>query len=276
MPDPINQVSAVAEALELQVVAILMRHGEFGTTNGANLNNAGKCAREVLAALSTSVASGEGWRPALAIAKEALELLGDPSYVRGEWIGDEMVYRWIGAEDFQVIARQALGRIEGILSAPPLPPNVPPVDDAFEVGSRVRPRGGTIQGELLEFNEPCTGALIRWDNGDEVWKALRNLVMIPPVDPTGDAQGLGEINLCPTCGALPCDQTQKLPPPVEAGVPSRADLHDMLAAAYEQGCLDVQANYQPDPDPEFGEAAHDYATSALALFNPSSDGGGRG
>jgi hypothetical protein len=225
-------------------------------------------------ALSTSVASGEGWsRDKLARWLGSFPMHEDDRgpdntalidllpFTAGEDQGGETVLYRI---------------VDGLLSTSPLPPNVPPVDDAFEVGSRVRPRGGTIQGELLEFNEPCTGALIRWDNGDEVWKALRNLVMIPPVDPTGDAQGLGEINLCPTCGALPCDQTQKLPPPVEAGVPSRADLHDMLAAAYEQGCLDVQANYQPDPDPEFGEAAHDYATSALALFNPSSDGGGRG
>lgn len=51
---------------------------------------------------------------ALEYAKEALTLLGDPSYVRGEWIGDEMVYRWIGVDDFPVIARTALSCIEAL------------------------------------------------------------------------------------------------------------------------------------------------------------------
>lgn len=35
-------------------------------------------------------------------------------------------------------------------------------------------------------------------------------------------------------------------------------LQSMLHAAYVAGCEAVQANYQPDPDPEFSEAAYDY------------------
>lgn len=44
------------------------------------------------------------------------------------------------------------------------------------------------------------------------------------------------------------------------------DLRDMLAAAYEQGCHDVHENYQPQTDPEFGEAACDYAASIRAAL----------
>lgn len=51
---------------------------------------------------------------AIEIAKEALAHIGDPSFMRGEWSGDEMIYHWIGAEDFQVIARKALGRITAL------------------------------------------------------------------------------------------------------------------------------------------------------------------
>lgn len=43
----------------------------------------------------------------------------------------------------------------------------------------------------------------------------------------------------------------------------RDERHDLIAAAYEQGCHDVHANYEPQPDPEFGEAASDYAASAV-------------
>ncbi len=38
-------------------------------------------------------------------------------------------------------------------------------------------------------------------------------------------------------------------------------LQSMLHAAYVAGCEAVQANYQPDPDPEFSEAAYDYVAS---------------
>jgi hypothetical protein len=49
----------------------------------------------------------------------------------------------------------------------------------FEIGVRVQPRGGGfVEGELVEFNADGTGALIRWDNGDHTWKALRNLDVI--------------------------------------------------------------------------------------------------
>lgn len=55
------------------------------------------------------------------------------------------------------------------------------VTPPFEIGCRVGLGGpATLQGELLEFNEPVTGALIRWDNGEEIWKALRNLEVIAP------------------------------------------------------------------------------------------------
>lgn len=49
------------------------------------------------------------------------------------------------------------------------------------------------------------------------------------------------------------------------------DLRDMLAAAYEQGCRDTHENYEPQSDPEFGEAASDYATSALSVYRSTND-----
>ena len=44
---------------------------------------------------------------------------------------------------------------------------------------------------------------------------------------------------------------------------------DLIAAAYEQGCHDVHNNCQEDLDPEFGEAAMDYAHAAIRLAEPS-------
>ena len=41
---------------------------------------------------------------------EALKHIADPEMMRGEWVGNEMVYRWIGAEDFQDIARAAIAK----------------------------------------------------------------------------------------------------------------------------------------------------------------------
>lgn len=38
-----------------------------------------------------------------------------------------------------------------------------------------------------------------------------------------------------------------------------ADVLDAIANAYEAGCQDVHDNYQPDRDPDFSEAARDYA-----------------
>lgn len=51
----------------------------------------------------------------------------------------------------------------------------------------------------------------------------------------------------------------------------RAEMLDLLAQAYEQGCRDVHEHYQPDPDPEFGEAARDYAHAILAALPESGD-----
>lgn len=53
----------------------------------------------------------------------------------------------------------------------------------FQVGSRVCLLGesqtpGHLVGELMEFNAAYTGALVYWDNGDEAWKALRNLEVV--------------------------------------------------------------------------------------------------
>lgn len=51
---------------------------------------------------------------------------------------------------------------------------------AFEIGSRVQPRGGgQVEGELIEFDADGTGALIHWNDGNDIWKALRNLEVIP-------------------------------------------------------------------------------------------------
>lgn len=63
----------------------------------------------------------------------------------------------------------------------------PPLCPAFEIGCRARPLGADIEGELLEFNAPVTGALIRWDGGEEIWKALRTLEVISlPTEPRKD------------------------------------------------------------------------------------------
>lgn len=49
----------------------------------------------------------------------------------------------------------------------------------FEIGCTVKLKDADLVGTLLEFNEPITGALIRWShNGDEIWKALRNLEVV--------------------------------------------------------------------------------------------------
>lgn len=53
-------------------------------------------------------------------------------------------------------------------------------ETAFEVGCWVQPRGGgLVVGELIEFNADCTGALIHWDDGHDIWKAIRNLEVVP-------------------------------------------------------------------------------------------------
>lgn len=43
---------------------------------------------------------------------------------------------------------------------------------------------------------------------------------------------------------------------------------DALAKAYEQGCHDVHNNYREDRNPEFSEAAYDYADSVLSVAPP--------
>jgi len=109
-------------------------------------------------------------RAALTVAKAALEHLGDPSYMRGEWIGGEMVYQWIGAEDFQVIARQAVGRIEGILAATPRPAEH--TQDGEPSGWVLVPREPTE-----EMIEAAKAALAKWRDGlplDE--KMLRHVL----------------------------------------------------------------------------------------------------
>lgn len=42
-----------------------------------------------------------------------------------------------------------------------------------------------------------------------------------------------------------------------------------IRSAFIAGCEAVQANYRPDPDPEFGEAADDYVASVRALLTPT-------
>ncbi len=42
-----------------------------------------------------------------------------------------------------------------------------------------------------------------------------------------------------------------------------ADLAEMVAIAFEAGCRAVHENYQEDRDPDFTEAAYDYARSVV-------------
>ena len=49
---------------------------------------------------------------------EALEHIAEPEMMRGEWVGDEIVYRWIGAQDFQDIARAAIAKADPRASSP--------------------------------------------------------------------------------------------------------------------------------------------------------------
>lgn len=66
----------------------------------------------------------------------------------------------------------------------------------FEIGCTVKLKDADLVGTLLEFNEPITGALIRWShNGDEIWKALRNLEV---VSQPSEGEGPGE-DYCPIC-----------------------------------------------------------------------------
>lgn len=39
------------------------------------------------------------------------------------------------------------------------------------------------------------------------------------------------------------------------------NLQELIRNAYLAGCEDVQANYRPESDPEFGEASYDYVAS---------------
>ena len=41
----------------------------------------------------------------------------------------------------------------------------------------------------------------------------------------------------------------------------REAIHDMIVKAYIAGATDVHNNWQEDRDPDFTEAAHDYAAS---------------
>lgn len=76
------------------------------------------------------------------------------------------------------------------LTTPPAQDHVPDVGNMvadqdqgsslpFEIGCRVQPKGGGfVVGELVEFNPDVTGALVRWDNGTEAWKNLKNLEVV--------------------------------------------------------------------------------------------------
>lgn len=48
------------------------------------------------------------------------------------------------------------------------------------------------------------------------------------------------------------------------------ELRDLLAAAYGQGAHDVHTNYQPELDPDFTEAACDYAASVICDLSRNS------
>lgn len=45
----------------------------------------------------------------------------------------------------------------------------------------------------------------------------------------------------------------------------RDDRHGEIVSAYIQGALDVHEHYEPDIDPDFTEAAHDYAANLATL-----------
>ena len=74
---------------------------------------------------------------------------------------------------------------------------------AFEIGSRVQPKGGgLVVGELMEFNSDQTGALIHWDNGAEIWKNLKNLEVIAPIPDVSAEPGQGGEGAEPAAGKL--------------------------------------------------------------------------
>jgi len=60
------------------------------------------------------------------------------------------------------------------------------------------------------------------------------------------------------------------PPPVPAV--TREALVEMLTEAFREGCQAVHDNYQPDPDPDFSEAASDYAASILSRLATGQQG----
>lgn len=53
---------------------------------------------------------------------------------------------------------------------------------------------------------------------------------------------------------------------------SAPDMRESLRRAYEQGCLDTHKHWRPDRDPDFTEAAYDYADAFLAASTGSGDG----
>lgn len=59
-------------------------------------------------------------------------------------------------------------------------------------------------------------------------------------------------------------------PPQQPVAISREEIAGLLSEAFEAGCSAVHENFQPDPDPEFGEAARDYATDRLAKMGKPS------
>lgn len=53
---------------------------------------------------------------------------------------------------------------------------------------------------------------------------------------------------------------------------SAPDMRESLRRAYEQGCVDTHKHWRPDRDPDFTEAAYDYADAFLAASTGGGDG----
>jgi len=97
---------------------------------------------------------------------------------------------------------------------------------------------------------------------------IEPVFLVVPRDPSRDQQRAGEdAQFWPRSlggEATACVGRDRAVAAYRAMVAGAPELADMLAAAYAQGCHDTHENYQPDADPDFVEAASDYAHAAIS------------
>jgi hypothetical protein len=97
-------------------------------------------------------------------------------------------------------------------------------------------------------------ALAMTDQGEKAWN-WQDVRLIA---------GEGKLSLQAVLDACNALRRQERRPPPVGGLDGEDEvLRFSIEQAYEAGCKAVHENFRPDPDPEFGEAATDYAFSVL-------------